>query len=49
MTHGAHDDYIVALGFIQNDCPSRDIVDYEKNFVMPDKKQQEEYKDELER
>ena len=35
---GAHDDYIVALGLIQNECPTRDVVDYEKNFVDPDKK-----------
>ena len=38
---GAHDDYIVALGFIQNDCPTRDLIDYEVNFVIPDREGKE--------
>ena len=33
------DEYIVALGFIQNECPTRDVIDYERNFVIPDKQQ----------
>lgn len=39
---GAHDDYIVAMGYIQNECPTRDTLDYEYNFVVPDKKQKNE-------
>ena len=37
MTHGHHGDIIVALGFIQNECPTRDVLDYEKNFgcILP--------------
>ena len=36
------DEYIVALGFIQNECPTRDVIDYERNFVIPDKQQNKE-------
>ena len=36
------ENYIVALGFIQNECPSRDALDYEKNFVSPNKQEQNE-------
>jgi len=38
MESGAHDDYIVSMGFIQNECPSRDSLDYERDWVIPDKK-----------
>ena len=38
MESGAHDDYIVSMGFIQNECPSRDSLDYERDWVVPDKK-----------
>ena len=43
---GSHDDYIVALGLIQNDCPTRDVVDYEVNFVIPDRKGKEREQEE---
>ena len=42
LPSGDHSEYIYALGFIMNDCPTRDSVDYEANWVMPDKEKHKE-------